>query len=196
LASSLSIPLLPPCSPGFKLSGSPGILSSLNVLVLPIVLRSGRTFSWSSFQVHRNRVSSWHVDGEIGESFLVLSGAFSSGAFASEGRPPVGCCGKALFFNPRLLHKAEQHEGDILSLVAFAHPQIDDYLSSDGPPWILSCPPVSALGLVISLLRCLPLVLKSVPKTQMPPTIFTLVVGTKGLDFPGRFGQTRTWFQP
>ena len=46
-------------SVSFSFSGNPNLLQELNAVVLEAVLRSGRSFPWSSLQLHRNVRSSF-----------------------------------------------------------------------------------------------------------------------------------------
>ena len=69
-----SLALGPHARPGdgsvsFSFSGNPNLLQELNAVVLEAVLRSGKSFPWSSLQLHRNVRSSPHSDSGIGTAY-------------------------------------------------------------------------------------------------------------------------------
>ena len=68
-------------SVSFSFSGNPNLLQELNAVVLEAVLRSGRSFPWSSLQLHRNVRSSPHSDSGIGTALLTVVGQFEGGEF-------------------------------------------------------------------------------------------------------------------
>ena len=106
--------------------GDAGILSDINEIVFELILRSGRPFTWTSLQVHRNVKSPRHVDDGIGLALLAVTGTFAGGKLLVDGHAGLELSGKAVFFQPEEPHQVTGHTGDRLSLVAYRHPALDD----------------------------------------------------------------------
>ena len=94
----------------------------LNAVVLGLVLRSGRPFTWTSLQLHRNVRCSRHVDSGVGVSLLVVTGSFKGGTLEIDGVPGINLHNQAIFFDPSVPHQVLDHSGDRFSLVAYMHP--------------------------------------------------------------------------
>ena len=67
--------------------GDMGLLKRFNDIILDVVLWSGRSFVWTSFQLHKNVTSQSHVDEGVRTSLLLAWGEFSGSEFVTFPNP-------------------------------------------------------------------------------------------------------------
>ena len=164
-------------------------MKKINDIILEVVLRSGRTFPWTSLQLHRNVWSSPHADAGIETGLLVVFGDFEGGGFV-QGKE-VRVKDAATFFEPSKEHFAKEHTGDRFSLVAFRHP----LLSTSSSPSRSVLADLAKAGFKTGV--------KELPSRD-PPTrvqISKELVGKPGIIYIGRghagFGLPRSpWANP
>ena len=114
----------------FSFSGNPNLLQELNAVVLEAVLRTGKSFPWSSLQLHRNVRSSTHSDSGIGTALLTVVGQFEG--VSSTRAKRFRCAMRPCSLNLRKSIFVRSHSGDRFSLVAFLHPLL--FPSAVPPP--------------------------------------------------------------
>ena len=82
----------------FGILGDRLTMGELSNVVLNVVLRSGRQFSWSTFQLSRNVPSRRHADEGIKEFLAMVVGKFDGGVLRCDGRADLDMAGPAVFF--------------------------------------------------------------------------------------------------
>ena len=87
-----------------------------------MVLRSGRSFAWTSFQLHKNVKSQSYVDEGVRTSLLLAWSECSWSEFVRD--RDVSVKDSAIFFELFRTHCAKGHRGNRYSLVAYMHPKL------------------------------------------------------------------------
>ena len=115
--------LEPDGSSRLAVRGDMGLLKRFNAIVLDVVLRSGHSFVWTSFQLQKNVAFQSHVDQGVRTSVLLAWVEFSGCEFVQDRE--VSVKDSAIFFETHRTHCAKRHHGNRYSLVAYVHPKLN-----------------------------------------------------------------------
>ena len=98
------------------------IIRRINACVHEVARSLQSPFAWSSLQVNRNTISSWHRDGaNIGPSMIFAVGSYTGGEFEIEGHSPFSILGRAAIIDGKCRHRAHPFQGERWSIIAFMH---------------------------------------------------------------------------
>ncbi len=79
-------------------------------------------FTWNSFQINGDTVSSWHRGkGNIGTSLFTGLGNYSGGNLLVRGHGPLCVFEMVVLFKGKISHSSESFLGRSWSLVLFSH---------------------------------------------------------------------------
>ena len=76
--------------------GDGELITKINAIIFELVLRSGRPFSWTSLQAHRNVHSTDHTDEGIDIALLAAVGPYEGGHLVAEETFSVDIRNKAI----------------------------------------------------------------------------------------------------